>query len=240
MRVSLTTSVIEEIVDTDCVMFLMNTKYLTLIFSKIIVLEMSALINVKDINNALHQSSFYVMLDLYLDELINESKTRDYVKRKFHLVDKLKCKLFMSLNIMTSEKMTINLADKSLIVLTCENLIILVRINSKSNSRIRRIVHSKEFVTIFSNFVTSISIYLRKKKLSVNRDFLFESNHDALTVFLDELEDFYTHVCDCNLAFVHVRNDLFKSMMISSRTRLELLTKYEKEKCFQIDNEYHE
>ncbi len=237
MRISLTTSIIEEVVDTDCVMFLVNTKYLTLILSKIIVLEMSTFINVRDINNALHQSSFYVMLDLYLDELINESKTRDHVRREFHLVDELKCKLLMNLNIMTSEKMTINLADKSLIVFTCE---ILVRINSKSNSRIRRIVHSKEFVTVSSNFVTSISIYLRKKKLSVNRDFLFESNHDTLTASLNELEDFYTHVCDCNLAFVQIRNDLFKSMMISFRTRLELLTKYEKEECFQIDSEYHE
>ncbi len=184
---------------------------------------MSISINVKRIENVLHKCDIYIMLDLYLDDIFNELKIREHIHRKFHVVNDMKCRLLMKLDIMTSKKMIINLTDKSLIISTCENMIISIQINSKSNSRIKRIVHSKDSVIIFSNSVTNISIYLREKKLSSNRDFLFELNHDALTTSLEEMNKFYTHVCDCDLTFVHVRNDLFKSMMISLKTRLSIL-----------------
>jgi hypothetical protein len=240
MKICLTRSVIEEIVDTECVMFLVDTNYLNLTLSKATILKMSALINVRDIDNALHQSSFYVMLDLYLNDLVNEKKARDHIKRKFHLIDDLKCKLLMSLNVMISKEMMINLTNKSLIISTCENLMISIRINLKSNSRIRRIIHSKKSIKVFSNSIISIFTYLRDKKLSFNRDFFFELDNNILTKSLNDLDDFYTHVCDCNLAFVHVKNARISSVIISSRTRLSILIEYEKEKCFQMKSNLHE
>jgi hypothetical protein len=172
------------------------------------------------------------MLDLYLNDLVNETKTRNHIKRKFHLVDELKCKLLMSLNIMMSKEMIINLTNKSLIISTCENLMISIRINLKSNSRIRRIIHSKKSIKISSNSIINIFTYLRKKKLSFNRDFLFEFNNEILTNFLKDFDEFYTYVCDCNIAFVHVKKAQISSIMISSKTRLNILIEYEKKKCF--------
>jgi hypothetical protein len=155
-------------------------------------------------------------------------------------VNDLKCKIFMRLNIMTSEEMTINLTNKFFVILICENLVIFIKINFKSNSRIRRIIHSKKSIKISSNSIVSIFTYLRDKKLSCNRDFLFELNNDILTKSLSDLDEFYTHVCDCNLTFVHVKNALINSMMISLKTRLEIFIEYEKEECFQVKFELHE
>jgi hypothetical protein len=146
----------------------------------------------------------------------------------------------MSLNVMIPKEMMINLTDKSLIIPTCENLMIPIRVNPKPNSRIRRIVHNKESVKVPPNSIISIPTYLRGKKLPPNRDFLFESNNDTLTKSLNDLGDFYTHVCDCNLAFVHVRNARTDPMIISSRTRLGILTEYDEEGCFQVKPELHE
>jgi hypothetical protein len=240
MKICLTMSVIEGVADTGCVMFLVDTNYLNLTLSRATILKMPAPINVRGIDNALHQSCFYVMLDLYLDGLVNGKKARGHIRREFHLVDGLKCKLLMSLDVMVSEEMMINLTDKSLIISTCENLMISIRVNLKPNSRIRRIVHSKELVKVSSNSIISILTYLRGKKLSSNRDFLFESNNDTLTKSLSDLDDFYTHVCDCNLAFVHVRNARTDPVIISSRTRLGILTEYDEERCFQVEPELHE
>jgi hypothetical protein len=89
MMIALNKSSIEGIADIECAMSLMNIKYLTVIVSNAAVLKMSASINVRDIDNALHQSSSYVMLDLYLDELVDETKVREHIKREFHLVDEL-------------------------------------------------------------------------------------------------------------------------------------------------------
>ncbi len=111
------------------------------------------------------------MLDLYLDELSNDQKICDHIRREFHVVNDLKCKLLMKLDIMISKKMIINLKNKSLIIFICENMTILIRINLKSNSRIKRIVHNKKSVIILSNSVMSVSIYLREKKFSLNRNF---------------------------------------------------------------------
>jgi hypothetical protein len=236
---SLSQSAIEDVANTDCVMSLVDAKYLLATILKTKVMKMSISINVKEIENILHKCDICLMLDLYLDDVSNESKVREHIHKEFHVIDDLKCKLLMKLNIITSEEMIINLIDKSLLISTCENLVILIRINLKSNSRIRRIVHNKISVVISSNSIVSILIYLREKKLSSNKDFLFKSNNNILTKFLDDLDEFYTHVCDCNLAFVHVENVLVKSVMISSKTRLELLTEYEKEECFQIKFELH-
>ncbi len=180
------------------------------------------------------------MLDLCLNKLFHDKKIRDHIRREFHVMNDLKCKFLMKLNIMISKKMIINFKNKSLIIFICENMTIFIRINFKSNSRNKRIIHSKKTMIVSSNSVMSVSIYLREKKLSFNRNFLFKSNHDALTTFLDDMSDFYTHVCDCNLIFVHVKNDLLRSMIISFRTRLELLIEYEKKECFQVESDFHE
>jgi hypothetical protein len=240
MRIALDVSTVEEVADTRCAMSLIDTRYLTLTFSKIQIIKMSASINVRDIENVLHQSFSYVMLDLYLNGTCKEKKTRAHIRRKFHIVKELKCKILMRLDIMTSKKMIINLTNKSLIISICENMTISIRINSKSNFRIRRIVHSKDFVTISSNAVTNVLTYMREKKLSLNRDFLFELNHEILIISLEELDDLYTHVCDCNIAFVHVRNATSKSVLILSKSRLDLLIEYEEKECFQVESKLHE
>ncbi len=85
-----------------------------------------------------------------------------------------------------------------------------------------------------------MSIYLRDKKFLFNKDFLFESNHDVFTIFLNNMSNFYTYVCNCNLIFIHVKNDLYKSVIISFKTRLELLIKYEKKEYFSIKSDFYE
>lgn len=231
---------IEEVANIDCAMSLIDVRYLTIIISFAKIIKMNAAMNVRDIDNVLHECESYVMLNFYLDDLFNDKKARGHIHREFHIVNDLKCKLLMSLDIMTSKQMIINLIDKSLFISMCDNLVVSIRINSKSNSRITRVMHSKVSIIISLNSVTSISIYMRDKKLLFNRDFLFESNHEKLSFSLEVMRDLYTHVCDCNMNFVHVRNDLFTSVIVSSRTRLDVLIEYEEKNCFQIDLAYHE
>jgi hypothetical protein len=240
MQISLKKTSIKEVANTKCVMSLIDWKYLTTILLEVNILNMFASINVRDIKNILHQFNSYVILDFYLLDIVDEKKVKEHIHREFHIVNEVKCKILMRLNIMISKEMTINLTNKSFVIFICENLVISIRINFKSNSRIRRIIHSKKSIKIFSNSIVSISTYLRDKKLSSNKDFFFELNNDILTKSLSDLDEFYTHVCDCNLAFVHVRNVMISSMIISSKTRLNILTEYEKEKCFQMKLELHE
>jgi hypothetical protein len=239
MKIFMNKSLIEEVMNIDCVMSLINVHYLTIMISFAKIIKMNAAINVRDIDNVLHECEFYVMLNFYLDDLFYDKKVRNHMHREFHIMNDLKCKLLMKLDIMTSKQMIINLIDKSLFIFMCNDLIVSIRINSKSNSRITRIMHSKISMIIFFNSITSIFIYMRDKRLLFNKDFLFESNHEKLSFSLEIMRGLYTYVCDCNMNFVHVRNDLFTTMIVSSRTRLDVFIEYKEENYFQINFAYH-
>ena len=61
-----------------------------------------------------------------------------------------------------------------------------------------------------------------------------------MTIFLKQLNDFYTHVCYDNVTEIYVKNDKNITIRISRRARLKILIKYEVEDCYQIDDIYHE
>ena len=88
--------------------------------------------------------------------------------------------------------------------------------------------------------MTQISIYMKNKLLSNDRNYFFESNQQQLTIFLKQLNDFYTHVCHGNVAEVHVKNDKNMTVKISRRARLKILIEYEIQDCYQINNVYYE
>ena len=57
---------------------------------------------------------------------------------------------------------------------------------------------------------------------------------------LKKFERFYFHVCDENMSCVQIRNDRNIIVNISRRARFDMLTKYEKKDCYQMNDEYHE
>jgi hypothetical protein len=103
MQISLKKSSIKRITNTKCVVFLMNWKYLTTILLNVNIQNMLAFINVRDIKNILHQFNFYAFLNLYLLDIIDDKKIKEHIHREFHIIDELKCKILMKLNIMISE-----------------------------------------------------------------------------------------------------------------------------------------
>jgi hypothetical protein len=145
MMIFLLRSIIKDVIDTRCVMSLIDTRYLLISMSNIITIKMS-LINVKDINEIFHECISYVILDLYLDDIFEKKKKRDHFRREFHVVDDLRCKILIDMNILSSEQMRIDLISKSLFISTCRNLEILIRIALKSNARIKRVIHNKDIV----------------------------------------------------------------------------------------------
>ena len=97
----------------------------------------------------------------------------------------------------------------------------------------------KQEIIVFLKIVFNVKIYMRRKSLSVDRDYIFKFDRQLLTAFLRVTEDFYIHIVDCNMTMIQIKNDLSIPVRISRRVRLNLLTKYEEEDCFQINLELH-
>ena len=222
----------KRIVDTKCSMNLIDENYLKNILSNLIISKMSISINVRDIENALHECITYVILNIFLNESFETTLIREHIHRKFHIVKNLKCKIFLRMNILNAKQMKINLFNKIMMIFICKNLIISIRIALKPNAQIRRVMHSKNEIVIFVKSVIKMSTYLKKKKLFENRNYLFESNQTNFVVVLKKIENFYIHICDCNLSFVQIKNNLFMSIILFKRVRLDTLIEYEKKNCY--------
>ena len=102
---------------------------------------MSVSINVRDINNVLHECITYVMLNVFLNDTFQIVSIRRQLHREFHVMKNLKCKIFLKINILNAEQMTINLTNKIMMIPICKNLMMSIKIILKSNARIRKIVH---------------------------------------------------------------------------------------------------
>ena len=65
-----------------------------------------------------------------------------------------------------------------------QNLIIFIKIALKSNAQIRRVIYFKNQIVIFFKSIAQISIYMKNKLLSDDKNYFFESNQQQLTIFL--------------------------------------------------------
>ena len=144
------------------------------------------------------------------------------------------------MNILKAKQIIINLINKIIIIFTCKDLIMFIKIALKSNAQICRVIHFKNQVVIFFKSMTQISIYMKNKLLSNDKNYFFELNQEQLTIFLKQLNDFYIHVCHDNVTEVHVKNDKNMTIKISRRARLKILIEYKIKNCYQIKNVYHE
>ena len=230
----------EAVTNTECAVFLIDEKYFQKILFNETIIKMIVSINVKNINNAHKECDIYVFLNLYLNGESKSTSSREYFRREVHVIKDFRCKFFFEMNILKAKQIIINLINKIMIIFTCKDLVVSIKIALKSNARIRRVIHFKNQTVIFFKSMTQISIYMKSKSLSNDRNYFFESNQQQLTAFLKQLNDFYIHVCHDNVTGVHVRNDKNMTVKISRRARLRTLTEYETEECYQIDDEYHE
>ena len=82
---------------------------------------------------------------------------------------------------------------------------ILVQVIIRDNVRIRRIVRAERRQIISSKSIEIVKVFLRDKKLLLNRDFLFE-------LLINKV---YTYLININFNFIIVRNNRILSLVIS-------------------------
>ena len=231
---------VEAVADSGCAVSLIDEAYLRQILPAEKAIKMTAPINVRGIGNAFRESDSYLLLDLYLDGVSRGSPARGYFRREVHIVNDLKCKVLLGMDILGAEQVTLNMKDKTMVLPTCKDLVVPIRIAPKPNARIRRVVHSKDQTVIPAKAVAQVPTYLKGKRLPDDRDYLFEPDQEQLAAALGELGGFYAHVCGGNLACVQVKNDRDVAVKIPRRARLGTLTEYEEEGCYQLDGAYHD
>ena len=144
---------IKIVTNIQCAMFFINENYFRKILFDENVIKMIVSINIKNIKNILKKCDIFVFLILYLNDESKNVSVREYFRREIHIIKNLKCKFCLEMNIFEAKQIIVNLINKIMIIFACKNLIMFIQIASKSNARIRRVIHFKNQIVIFFKLI---------------------------------------------------------------------------------------
>ena len=94
----------------------------------------------------------------------------------------------------------------------------------------KRIIRNQKVYIVLFNEIIKISMIFNDD-LSIDRNFLFESQCNA---YLNQNDDVFVYIIDANMFFVQVHNTSNSSIILSRRARLNLIMKYNQQKCYQF------
>jgi hypothetical protein len=137
------------------------------------------------------------------------------------------------MNILEFEEIILNISRRKMILSLCENLNVNIRIISKLNSKVNRIIFAERFVTISVRTIVTVLIKMKNKIVS-NRDYLIQSVFRDLN--LDSIDEVMTHMMNINIVAVQICNFTNKSIVISRKARLKRIIEYEEHECYLTDS----
>ena len=225
--------IVEKCFDFDCIMSLINKIFLDSIFHHEIHITAQS-IRIREIDFRQHDNSQYVKLNFYIhDKTTIDKSVTIHFRREVHIVDELKIKIFIDMNIIESETIDVLINSNTLHVENCE-ITVLIIIKLKSNDeRINRIIRAITVVTISFHFTIAITMKFRDKFVSANRNYFF---HSIFDVKLKSNDDFFFHIVDVNVDVVQIRNVIDKFCIIFRNVKIDKLRDFEEKDCYVVDS----
>ena len=203
-------------------------------FSNAVIRQFSSSISVRDINNTMHYISEYVVVLFYFDNTIQHDdklmKTTDRFEAEVHLVNSLKVNFFFNNDVFIAQRIKLNMKNQTIQLKSCQNLMTNINIVIKKDACLKRVVRVKNKIIIFADFIINVSVNFHDSFFD-NRDFLFESQ---CRKYLDENEKVFVHIVDANLNQIIIRNTTRQTVQFQSRKRLDIVTKYNQQKCYNL------
>jgi len=148
-----------------------------------------------------------------------------YICREIYLVNNLKTKFFIKINIFDFKHITINIFERKLYFEFCEKITISCEIKTRNNIKIRRIVRTTKKKIILVITTNLIFVILKKKKNLLEKDFLFEST----------ISEIYIYFVNFKFEFINIQNNKNVSLKLSNRCRVNRIVKYKNKKCYTIE-----
>ena len=228
VNISSKLSIDELCLNNEIIMLIENKRYILNRLSKIFVLKINESIRIRNINTIWHDIFEYVMIDVYVFEMIIVNTfIKTHFIREIHLIDNLSIKIFIEINVIASKKMIINV-DKQTV--TIDNCDVTTKLHIISrDKRMNRIVKFLKQLIIFSHTHMIVFVKIREQILSTNRDYFFYSLENNR---LKTENDFFIHIFDVNFIVVQIRNSTNQSIIISRNSKLDKLNDYDEKNCF--------
>ena len=185
-------------------------------------------IRVRGIGAREHDSSEYTELDFYIHgKKADGTPAIAHFKREVHIVDDLKAKMLIGMDIMGPEGIALDPANKRLTVGSC-GIVAPLSVKSKGE-RVDRIMRTTALTTIPPRSTVPVSVKFRGLPIPQDRDYMFHPQSDAR---LGPDGGFCSHIADANIAVVQVRNATNKPCVLSKNAKVGRLRDYEEQGCY--------
>ena len=214
--------------DFEISMSLIDRSYLNKKLSKIKIQKIATSVTVRDIEKQVHDSSKYVMIDLYISERIIDESVLAHLASEIHIVNNLKANVLIDMNIMSLEQIILDFDKNMLIVSICKSLSALIFIISK-DIRVNRTVRAiAKTIVVFETCMT-VSVRVRRSDLSSDRDYSFHSKSKRQ---LRSEDEYFAHVIDSEICAIQMRNTTSRSFIISKNDKVNELKDFEKNEAY--------
>jgi len=108
------------------------------------------------------------------DKNKNSNKIIAYICYKVYLINNLKTKFLIDIDILESKQIIIDILSRKLRFEFCKRVLVLCEIKTRNNVRICQIVCTTKKKIIFAKLTTKIAITLKEKNKLFKYNFLFE------------------------------------------------------------------
>ena len=213
--------------DTGCTMTLIDRQFLKELRLGRPLKKSQATISVRGVGTERHLTDDYLVMDLYIKGKVEDKDAVAHLRREVHVVDNLKAKLLLGMDVMVPERMIVNLDLKKLTVGSCKGLKTSIKVTSKDNTRIRRTLKAERKIVVEANTIAKIPITFGEPL--PDRDYLFEPR----------LPGAYAHVVDASLSSIYVSNTSALPITIPRQANMGRLVEFEEQGCYQISPEDH-
>jgi hypothetical protein len=164
----------------------------------------------------------------YVYRKVRESFYLAEITAEIHVVDTLKLKMLIAINIVDTEKIFINFRIRTFFINIISEFSTNIRAIRENIKIIKIVINSRKEEIVPPNKIKEIPIRI-KKKLNDNRDFLF----------LSEYPNAIYYIVNSKFLFIRIRNDGEDPIRISKEW-LELIKKFMKTEYYYVDPESHD
>ena len=118
-------------------MSLIDKKFLKIFLSNIEIKKIKMSINIKKIDTFKYMINDYCLLDLYIFNTSMNQWAIIHIRKKMHIIDDLKAKMLLNINILSLERMSIDVDEEKLLIKSYNDLIANIKIKVKNNIDVR-------------------------------------------------------------------------------------------------------
>jgi len=113
---------------------------------------------VREIDKKIVKSNKFIIIKLFFNNIVIKQFVKSIVIVEIYIIDNFETNFLVNNNILISKDILIDLKDRKLIIDSCENLEILIRIKARKDLNIKRIIRARQAYIIIFDKLVKVSI----------------------------------------------------------------------------------